>query len=397
VLAVFTTAGGTTPDGTSSSQHDQVAEIPADAPEGAPQIPEYDGATMTYQQPSNNGVMWYDVSVKTQTDAVTVNAIPVISSLALEPLDGLTAARSSTIQFEAIGRRPEATIATTPGDPTFPGYAQYVNIPSSSCSGCITPSYSFTSSNPVVGNFVAASGAGSSYPTLTAGGETTPSAKSGLFCAFNAGTTTVTVTAGLMSASLPVTVTAGDIGPPCGTVAGGVDNNVIEIQGGIQYETGSSAPGTAPTQPPTAQTSQPTPLPKITVPPAPAPTFSPAPVVQPQPTPPFVAPLPAFSPVGVAITPPIPPPVTPVPPGGATVQAQSAAKREEKARKEASQSAYVVRPAGESAEDWFYPAVGGLTVVSLLLIAGGVKPGPRRAPAYAWARETTRQRRSPGD
>jgi hypothetical protein len=85
----------------------------------------------------------------------------------------------------------------------------------------------------------------------------------------------------------------------------------------------------------------------------------------------------------VTVTPPIPAPITPVPPGGATAPAQSTAKREEKARKEASQSAYVIRPAGESFEDWFYPAVGGMTVLSLLLIAGGVRPGPKRAPAYA--------------
>jgi hypothetical protein len=88
---------------------------------------------------------------------------------------------------------------------------------------------------------------------------------------------------------------------------------------------------------------------------------------------------------------PIPPPATPIPPGGAT--APSAAKREEKQRKEASQSAYVIRPAGTSAEEWFYPAVGVMTVVSLMLIAGGIRFGPRKRPAYAYARHRREERR----
>ena len=43
-------------------------------------------------------------------------------------------------------------------------------------------------------------------------------AQSGLFCAFNPGTTTVTIRAGGLSASLPVTVEAGSVREPCGTV-----------------------------------------------------------------------------------------------------------------------------------------------------------------------------------
>jgi hypothetical protein len=264
----------------------------------------------------------------------------------------------------------------------------------------VTPSYTFTSSDPTVGTFVAPSGAGSSYPKLTADGKVTPSKTSGLFCAFNAGTTTVTVTVGLMSSSLPVTVQGGEFGPPCGTVAGGQDSNVIRIQGATEYQTGSSPNGTAPIQPGQVTPTHSAPLPKLAVPqppvkPVPAKHHAPAPKpgappAQPQP---FLTPVTPFNAVGVAVVTPVPPPVTPVPPGGATAQAQAQAKREEKARKEASQSAYVVRPAGESASDWFYPAAGGLTLVSLLLIAGGVRPGPKRAPAYARVREATVRRR----
>lgn len=402
VVAVFTTSGGELNGW--ENQPDQVTQVPADAAAGSPQIPEYEGATLTYQQPKNNGVLWYDVSVNATTDAVTVAGIPVISSLALDPLDGLIASRSSTLSFEAIGRRPASTIATTPFDSSFPGYSQYVGIPASTCSGCIAPTYTFKSSNPVVGNFVAPTASGSSYPKLTPEGKTTPSSQSGLFCAFNSGTTTVTVTAGLMSASLPVTVKAGAFGPPCGTVPGGVDTNVITLNGGTVYARGAAPQGASPIQP--GVTPAHTVLPKLSITPhapgvgspapgktSPAPTTSSAPVVPQATVAPFVAAPPAFNFTGVAIAPPIPPPLTPVPPGGATVPAQSTAKREERARKHASQSAYVIRPAGESGDAWFYPAVGVVTLVSLLLIGGGIKPGPRRAPAYAVARETIEPRR----
>src|SRR5262249_35745762 len=115
VLAVFTTSGGS---GSSfAAQQDQLVQVPADAPPAAPHIPEYEGATLSYQQPKNNGVLWYDVSVDIATKTLSVDAIPVISSLALEPLDGLSVARSSTLSFQAIGRRPTGTIASTPTDP----------------------------------------------------------------------------------------------------------------------------------------------------------------------------------------------------------------------------------------------------------------------------------------
>jgi hypothetical protein len=112
----------------------------------------------------------------------------------------------------------------------------------------------------------------------------------------------------------------------------------------------------------------------------------------PSPSPPFVAGVSATQSVSAAVTPPIPPPLTPVPPGGATAPAQSTAKREEKARKEASQSAYVTRPAG-SGEDWFYAVVGAVSILAVALIGGGLRPGPRREPALLELRETDDQLR----
>ncbi len=424
VLAVFTTSGGVPTD--YQSQPDQVVEVPANAAPGAPQIPEYEGATLTYQQNQNNGVLWYDVSVNTASDTVSVQGIPVISSLAIDPIDGLIAARSATLSFQAIGRRPASTIATTPFDPSFPGYDQYVNIPASTCSSCIGPSYTFTSSNTIVGDFVVPSAPGSPYPKLNTDGKTTHSSTSGLFCAFNSGTTTVTVTSGLLSASVPVTVQAGGYGPPCGTVAGGTSDRVIAIPGAtIVRQAAASGLGgpVAPTSSPPASTPAkitfkppPKPAPQIVqvVPHHVAPSPKPAPVVTHKPAPaparqqphasppavvviapavqPFVQPDVSLS-VPPIVPPLIPPALTPVPPGGATAPAQSTAKREEKARKHASQSAYVIRPAGTSATDWFYPAVGVVTLLSVMLIAGGLRPGPDPKLAFVEIRDPVEPRR----
>ena len=59
----------------------------------------------------------------------------------------------------------------------------------------------------------------------------------------------------------------------------------------------------------------------------------------------------------------------------------AAARREEKARKHARQSAFVIRPAGTSADEWFYPAVGIVGVLAVLLAAAGMQP--RRRARYA--------------
>ena len=221
VLAVFTT---------SPTDSDQVHMIPYDAPAGSAQIPEYEGASLTYQQSQNNGVLWYEASVNTQTNSVSVQGIPVVQSLALEPLDGLSVSRSSTLSFRAVGRRPAGTMYANPNTSNPQGYANYVAIPSASCSSCVTPSYAFTSSNTGVGNFVQPSAAGSQYPKLTSSGKTIPSSASGLFCGFNAGQTTVSVTSGLLTATAVVTVQPGPIGQPCGTVTY-LPDDVVTVPG----------------------------------------------------------------------------------------------------------------------------------------------------------------------
>jgi hypothetical protein len=381
VLAVFTT---------SPTLSDVKDMVPYEQIPGPAQIPEFEGASLGYQQNANDGVLWYFASVDTLARSVTVQGIPVVQSLALEPLDGLTAARSSTLLFRAVGRRPAGTLAD-------PGYENYVSIPAPSCGSCVTPSYTFTSSNAGVGDFVVPSGPGSLFPLLNPEGKTAHSSTSGLFCAFNAGTTTVSVTSGLLTSSLTVTVLPGDIGRPCGTVTYAPDETVVVVQRAPAVSTSTApAPGNAaPAPPATSPAVVSGSLPLVVPPPPPiVPPVSPAPVPPaaspPPPAPLVVVPSPSPSPVPIptptlfsptVVVPPIPPAATPIPPGGAT--AQAAARREEKARKHARQSAYVIRPAGISALDWFYPALGVAGVLALLLCAAGFARPRRLAEARA--------------
>src|SRR5262249_16913364 len=126
VLAVFTT---------NQSQQNQQSAIPD--PLKYPQIPEYEGASLGYQQSGNGGVVWYDVSVDTLALQVSVNAVPVIDSLSIKPLDGVTVKRSSTLRFQGVARRPVGSLATTPSSDSFPGFDNYATIPASGlCAGC---------------------------------------------------------------------------------------------------------------------------------------------------------------------------------------------------------------------------------------------------------------------
>ncbi len=405
VLAVFTTSITSLGAGTNPTL-DSMSMIPGNAGPDAPQIPEYEGASLGYQNPSNNGVLWYFVSVDTNADTVNLQGIPVIQSLALEPLSGLTVPQSSTLSFAAVGERPAGTIPSN-ADSTGIGYENYVSIPAAGCSSCVTPSYTFTSQIPGIGTFVQPAGIGSLFPLLDANGNPIRSSKSGLFCAFNAGTTLVSVTSGLLTAQLPVTVESGEIGEPCGTVIFPPDIITQDVAGPTVYVTSTSAPGQlnvgVPISPSVAL---PFVLPAITIPPPPPPTVVAAPAPAPPPLPVVVpvivpqqvaaiVPTLAAALVPLAVVPPIAPPITPVPPGGATAPAQSTAKREERARKHASQSAYVIRPAGTSADLWFFPAVGITGLIAIVLAASGLA-GPRQGRVeLAWEPIDNRRRRKP--
>jgi hypothetical protein len=376
VLAVFTT---------SPTQSDTTHLIPYEQfSTGAPQIPEYEGGSLGYQQVQNDGVMWYDVSVDTVGHAVSVNAIPVVQSLSLEPLDGLTVTQSSTLSFRAVARRPDGTLTNS-------SYENYVSIPAASCSGCVTPSYAFTSSIPGIGDFVAPTAPGSLFPLLGATGKPKQSSTSGLYCAYNPGTDTVSVTSGLLTASQTVTVLPGEVGQPCGTVFYLPDEHLVTVPGRtVVGKSSAPAPNGAPPPAPAPTTSVNAPLPAIVLPPPPAPAPVPPPTapasahpVSPSalPAPPlpasYIAPAAPAALLSSAVLPPLAPPATPIPPGGAT--AQAAARREERARKHARQSAYVIRPGGVPAVDWFYPAVGLAGVLAMLFLGAALANARRPA------------------
>ena len=366
--------------------------------EESPTIPEYEGATLGYQQSANNGVEWYLASVDTVARTVKVSAVPVIESLALKAVDGLVGSRGKSLQFEAVARRPPATLATkaTELSQAFEGFDTYVDIPAPGCSGgrpCVHPSYRFSSSSPTVAQFVASTALGSPFPTIDPTNDRAiASSTSGLLCAYNPGTTVVTITAALLSYSETVTVPPGPVSAECGKEPLGSKSSKNKKKQSITQA--KAGPAGAPAAPPTALSGV---NPTLTViPPAPAP----APLVKSTPPPP---PAEQFSvpteqvPITPALVPATTPPVEPIPPGsGGYAQSPSAAERREKARKHASQSAFVIRPAGTSGQDWFYGAVAISMMLVLALTAGGIRGGSRGRPAPAFNRTPAERERRRG-
>src|SRR6202035_1723263 len=114
---------------------------------------------------------------------------------------------------------------------------------------------------------------------------------------FNPGTTTVTISAGGLSYSTPVTVLGGSVEQPCGTVPPSPSR--------------STPPASQPAVPPSAPPPSPAPAPAPVAPPPPPPAALPAKVPAPKPAPKVVLPL-AILPVVALPTssavPAIPPP-----------------------------------------------------------------------------------------
>ncbi|MGN6587787.1 MAG: hypothetical protein ACTHKT_10010, partial [Solirubrobacterales bacterium] len=252
----------------------------------------------------------------TNVAPVRVRLVPNIGALALDATDGTLLRRSQPALFEALARRPlaggECSGNFAPGTCEALRPDPYVQIPSTClgtrCPTGIFPEYTFTSSDPDIADFVTAD-PGSSDPRhlLLVEGKPVLDAHSGLLCAFNAGTTTVTVSTGGLSYSQKVTVLAGSVQRPCGTTP---------LRHRAAIEPGLAAPPLGPEANP-APEGGPTPLP-LPPPPAPAPAPAPSsaapPAHHPIPTP-VVAPLPApfFAPVTPAapIVPIVPPPPAP--------------------------------------------------------------------------------------
>jgi hypothetical protein len=307
---------------------------------------------------------------------VTVRLIPSIGELAMEGKDGTLLRRSQSALFSALARRPRAGgdshgIANAPSE-TDP----YIPIPSNcvgaGCSAAILPEYTFSSSRPDIGDFVQPNLASPDPHAVLLGSNDKPIAdsQSGLFCAYNAGTTVVTISAGGLSASVPVTVQAGSVRRPCGT------QPLKEVEPPSQAQQAPvppPAPAPAPAPASAAPAAAPAPIPVPAPPPAPTPAHPPAPVASAPLLATPVAPLLAFVP------PPLPTPARPTPPSGTSavtspIEVAEREEEEEEATESVSNQAVAYR-ASEGAPSPAYL----LGVVVLAAFAGAtVRRRPRR-------------------
>lgn len=339
-------------------EESRTSQIPSG---GASTIPEYGTGTLGYRssisdsftpgQPDalfgTTGYLLVSVNVAARnpaTDVAPTNArlIPLVQSLSLDPVDGTLLRRSAPALFEGLGRRPIAgdrwgAVSASSGNPNPPGADPYSQFPptlclQSDCASAIEPEYTFTSSEPEIANFVEQdpNSANLRKPLQNANGQVIPDSKSGILCTFNAGTTTVTVSAGGLSYSTQVTVLGGSVEQPCGTVPLSASH----------FARAAAVPTPpAPAPPPPAPAPAPAP---IAPPPAPTPPAAPVPAppakaaVKPPLPPPVLLFTPLFQPPAQGALPAIPPPPAaafgqPIPPGGATVRVFEEKKEEEEA------------------------------------------------------------------
>jgi hypothetical protein len=340
---------------------------------------------------------------------VTVRLIPDIGELALEAKDGILLRRSSPALFAGLARRPRA------GGRAVIGSQQtevdpYIPIPENcvgaACASAIFPEYTFSSSRIDLGVFVEPNLAspnphavlqnakGEPIPDeprnakgeltsdgqfeknskgepINEKGEVVSSTQSGLFCAYNPGTTIVTISAGGLTSSLPVTVQAGSVRQPCGTVP---LKNLSATRHTASAPVPAPAPAPAPAGSAPASSPPPVPLP----PPPIAALVPPNPPTPAHPTP-FFVPLPPPTPVLAFLPPPPPTPARPTPPSGtsAVTSPVEVAEHEEE-DEEATESVSNQAVAYHSTEHELSPAYI-LGIVLLAAFAGASLRGrPRR-------------------
>ncbi len=401
-------------------------------------LPAYGTGTLGYVSPALNDPQdflgasgFLTVSVSTAkrcaNDRAPVSAslIPSIGQLGLEAGNGTLLRRSHAGLFQGLARRPvggEETIAGGGGDILEEAPDPYTPIPETcqgtNCGQFIGPAYSFSSSNPDIGDFVEPNPSstnqravlqadGKPVPDepqlekgkpieveghyINANGEPLPKEQawhSGLFCAYNAGTTTVTLSTGGLSYSEQVTVQAGSVEQPCGTVP---LVNPPRATTSLLSNPIVPAPPIAPT---------PTITPQLSL--VPPPPLAPLPVKPPHtathPTPPLL-PIAAVTaaPLRVALPAPAPQPARPTPPSGAAQVTQPVGVAEEQRKEQEAvdvvhnMTAY--NPGSDAPPPW--------SSLALIVIAAGAGAGVRRArrdrsqaPAFASVRaEAPRRRR----
>jgi hypothetical protein len=401
---------------------------------GTASIPTYGTGTLGYvnvQQPGFNefaptsGFLLVSVGAPNPVDniaPVTRALIPNIGSLAIDADDGTLLRRSQVALFEALARRPvagfECSGNSAPRECASVSPDPYAQIPArcirgfefASCASEILPEYRFTSSRPDVANFVKVDPASTNpRAVFLQKGKPVPDPGSGLLCAFNAGTTTITVETGGLVYSMPVTVQAGSVAQPCGTVP-------------LSEQPALPAKPPVPPPPPPIEGSPPTfTKPSGTVPP-PQPPGQPAPIPTPQPSAPpvhhpikppvpvqlpfFAAPTPAIAPIPVIVPPPPAPVVEPTPPSGTSPVTQPAVSPEPEEEEEAAfdlvhhmaayrhararNAAAVISssPSGAPSLRYFVPALALL----LALAGAGIATPRRRTSRLAYETRATPRR-----
>jgi hypothetical protein len=311
----------------------------------------------------------------TNRSPVSARLIPVVGELAMEAKQGTLLRRSQPALFDGLARRPRAGCRAlgVGGNGSPCEVDPYIPIPSicvGECATALLPEYSFTSSRPDIGNFVAPNTASPDPLSVLQGptGEPIPDAQSGLFCAFNAGTTIVTISAGGLAASLPVTVQAGSVRQPCGTV------RLTELPTSQQQPV--PAPPPPPTQP-TPNSAAPASAPPPVVPLPPAPVLAPPAARPAPPVLPFVLPAAPTAALIPFVPLPVPTPARPTPPSGtsAVTSPVEAAEKEEE-QEEATESVSNQAVAYRSSEHEPAPVY----LLGLLVLAAFAGASIRRRP-----------------
>jgi hypothetical protein len=335
---------------------------------------------------------------------VSVELIPNIAQLSLDATDGTLLRRSQVALFAALARRPQAGFELAGGTSTAAEIAPepYVPIPEicegPRCFEFLAPSYTFTSSKPDVGNFVEPQPSNTNPRAVLqgSGGKPIPDPQSGLFCAFNAGTTTVSIQTGGLVYSEVVTVQGGSVEQPCGTVPL------------VNPPAAESKASTQPPPPPTHSApsgSSPTSI--VPVPPAPAPLPPLVPSAAPAhriaaPPPFFLPPQPSVGLVA-ALLPISPVFARPIPPSGTapvSVFSPAVAPQDEREEEEAIESVHNM--AAYRPDEPGPPATAWLVLIVLAVGAGAGAvvrttsrgSGTRRAPSFAHALTPSQRRQA---
>jgi hypothetical protein len=260
--------------------------------------------------------------------SVEAEVVPNIGQLALDATDGVLMRRSHVGLFDALARRPPAGVSVGFGNGNeLQGPDPYDQIPfdcqGANCAYEVPTQYTFTSSNPDIANFVAHEVASNDPRQVELGADKlpVPDPHSGLLCAYNEGTTIVSITTGGLTYSEPVTVQGGSVEYPCGTVP------LRHPPAASVEEAGFAELGATPaSQPPQSAGPQ-----AVRFPPAPASVPAPAPHPAAHPAPllffPLVSPVAGARPV--IVPPPGPRVAPPAPPSGTAEVSQTVGAAED--------------------------------------------------------------------